>query len=92
MSPAYTLSALIVFPIAIASHSPGAVVCPVFMAMPGIVGDHAKLVISLAPVYAITGSVSTCLRVLSGRGEFKRAFATVDPCAFAACDMSQSSN
>ena len=55
-------------PIATAIHSPGPVVCPVFIAIPAICGDHAMFVISLAPVYAITGSVITRF-FASGRGE-----------------------
>jgi hypothetical protein len=66
----YTFNAFIDLPDAIASHSPG-VECPVFIAIPAICGDHAKFVISLAAVYAITGS--EIIRFLtSGRGEFRR--------------------
>lgn len=67
----YTFKALIDFPDAIASHSPGAVECPVFIVMPAICGDQARLVISLGAVYAITGSVMT-LFLTSGRGELSR--------------------
>ena len=62
------MSALIDLPIAIAIHSPGAVEYPVFICMPAICGDHAMFTISLAPVYAITGSVITRF-FASGRGE-----------------------
>ena len=55
-------------PIATATHSPGAVVCPVGIDKPAICGDHARFAISLAPVYAITGSVITRF-FASGRGE-----------------------
>ena len=55
-------------PIAIAIHSPGAVEYPVFICMPAICGDHAMFTISLAPVYAIAGSVTTRF-FASGRGE-----------------------
>lgn len=60
-----------VFPEAIASHSPVIVEWPVFIVMPCIRGDHAKLVIWLGAVYAITGSV-TILFFASGRGELRR--------------------
>ena len=62
------MSALIDLPIAIAIHSPGAVEYPVFICMPAICGDHAMFTISLAPVYAIAGSVTTRF-FASGRGE-----------------------
>jgi hypothetical protein len=53
------MSALTVRPIASASHSP----------LPLTGGDHARLVISPAPVYAITGSPTTRRLAGSGRGE-----------------------
>jgi hypothetical protein len=66
----YTFKAFIDFPEAMASHSPG-VECPVFIVIPAICGDHAKLVISRGAVYAITGS-ETIRFFTSGRGEFNR--------------------
>ena len=65
---------MIDLPIAIAIHSPGAVEWPVFIDMPAICGDHARLEISLAPVYAITGSVTTRF-FASGRGELSPVLA-----------------
>ena len=53
---------------AMAIHSPWSVECPECMVMPAICGDHAMFTISLAPVYAITGSVITRF-FASGRGE-----------------------
>lgn len=89
----YTFKALIDFPIAMAIHSPGAVECPVFIVIPAICGDQAKLVISACAEYAMTGSV-TILFFTSGRGELKREFAgprgEVIFCVYAA--RSQSSN
>lgn len=65
----YTFKALIVFPEVIASHSPVTVECPVFIVIPCICGDQARLVIWLDAVYAMMGSV--IIRFLaSGRGEF----------------------
>jgi hypothetical protein len=58
-------------PHAIATHSPGAVECPVFIVIACICGDHARFVISLLAVYAITGSV-TIRFFTSGRGELSR--------------------
>jgi hypothetical protein len=79
------------FPIAIAIHSPGAVVPPVCIGNPGIAGDHARLVISLWPVKAIDGSVTTRF-FTSGRGELRRGVACACACAAAVCGaMSQSS-
>ena len=72
--PAQTFNALIDLPIAIAIHSPGAVEWPVFIDMPAICGDHARLEISLAPVYAITGSLITRF-FASGRGELSPVLA-----------------
>lgn len=68
------MSALIDLPIAIAIHSPGAVVWPVFIDMLAICGDHARFAISLAPVYAITGSVIVRF-FTSGRGELRPVLA-----------------
>ena len=68
------MSALIDLPIATATHSPGAVVCPVGIDSPAICGDHAMFAISLAPVYAITGSVITRF-FASGRGELSPVLA-----------------
>ena len=65
---------MIDLPIATAIHSPGPVVCPVFIAIPAICGDHAMFVISLAPVYAITGSDTTRF-FASGRGELSPVLA-----------------
>lgn len=70
----YTFNAFIDFPMAIAIHSPGAVEWPVFIVIPAICGDHAKLVISLWAEYAMTGSAMTRF-FTSGRGELKREFA-----------------
>ena len=42
----YTFNAFICLPDATAIHSPGAVECPVFVVIPAICGDHARLVIS----------------------------------------------
>lgn len=64
----HTFNALILFPIVIAIHSPGAVECPVGIVIPAICGDHARLEISLWPVYAMTGSATTRF-LTSGRGE-----------------------
>ena len=65
---------MILLPIATATHSPGAVVCPVGIDKPAICGDHAIFAISLAPVYAITGSVITRF-FASGRGELSPVLA-----------------
>ncbi len=67
----YTLRALIDFPLAIATHSPVPVENPLFIVIPLIKGDQARLVIGLGAVYAITGSVTTRF-FTSGLGEFKR--------------------
>ena len=89
----HTFKALIDLPIAIAIHSPGAVECPVFIVIPAICGDQAKLVISACAEYAMTGSV-TIRFFTSGRGELRREFAgprgEVTFCVYAA--RSQSSN
>lgn len=68
------MSALIDLPIAIAIHSPGAVVCPVFIDMLAMCGDHARFAISPAPVYAMTGSVIVRF-FTSGRGELRPVLA-----------------
>lgn len=70
----HTFNALMDLPLAIASHSPGAVEWPVFIVIPGICGDHARFVTSLLAEYAMIGSV-TILFFTSGRGEFSREFA-----------------
>lgn len=70
--PTYTFSVLMVFPLARATHSPVPVECPVFIVMPWMSGDQAMLVIWLAAVYAMIGSVTTRF-FTSGLGEFKRA-------------------
>ena len=89
----HTFKALIDLPIAIAIHSPGAVECPVFIVIPAICGDQAKLVISACAEYAMTGSV-TIRFFTSGRGELRRELAgprgEVTFCVYAA--RSQSSN
>jgi hypothetical protein len=69
----YTLSALIVLPITIASHSPAAVESPELMVIGAICGDHARFVTSACAAYAITGSVSTRFLPSAGRGELRRA-------------------
>lgn len=70
----YTFKALIVLPDAMASHSPVTVECPVFIVMPWIWGDQARLVMWLEAVYAMTGSV-TIRFFASGRGELSREVA-----------------
>ena len=65
---------MIDLPIAIAIHSPAAVVWPVFIVMLAMCGDHARFVISLAPVYAAHGSCSTRF-FTSGRGELSPVLA-----------------
>jgi len=60
-----------VFPLAIATHSPAGVEYPEPVVIPGIIGDQAKLVIGLGAVYAMTGSVMIFF-LTSGRGEFNR--------------------
>ena len=94
-TPAQTFNALILLPIATATHSPGAVVCPVGIDKPAICGDHAMFAISLAPVYAITGSVITRF-FASGRGELSPVLAFRGDAAGFACavygDRSHSSS
>lgn len=66
----YTFNALIDLPMAMAIHSPWSVECPECIVMPAICGDHARLLISLGPVYAMTGS-ATMRFFTSGRGELR---------------------
>ncbi len=67
----HTFNARMDLPLAMATHSPVPVVCPVFIVIPLIKGDQAKFVIGLGAVYAITGSV-TIRFFTSGLGEFNR--------------------
>ena len=48
---------MIPFPIATATHSPGAVECPLAIVIPTICGLQHKLLISVGALYAYTGSV-----------------------------------
>ena len=67
----YTFNALISLPLAMATHSPVVVEIPLPIAIPCMIGDHAKLVTWLDAVYAMMGSDTTRF-LTSGRGEFKR--------------------
>lgn len=54
-----------------AIHSPGAVESPLFIVIPAICGDHARLLISLGAEYAMMGSLMIRF-FTSGRGELSR--------------------